>query len=116
MNDLDAAINEFKKNAGKSDSRESDFHRILEFFNSSAGIRGKTRLSEAKRNMIMLFDAMDKKHPTWGLSAYAENAAVLFLSEDGKSREESIRLFQGLLSQMRNESLTLETKKEAPKP
>lgn len=116
MNDLDKAINEFKKNAGNQDNhKESDFHRILEFFNSDVGIRGKTRLSEAKRNMILVFDAMHKKHPAWGLQEYATNASVVFLSEGGKSREESIKLFQGLLSQMRNESLTLETKKEAPK-
>lgn len=113
---LDEIIQGLKKSG--SGNRESDFVRIFEYFVSSDGIRGKTRITPKKRNMIHVYDLMHPKHPKWGLKDAAENLAQLFISEDGpdNSRKGMVELFRGLLSQLRNESVSIETGKEPPKP
>lgn len=96
---LDAAI--AKQQARSIEEKKTDFFRIFEYLVNSAGIRGKTRLTKAQRNMIYVYDLMHRKHPDWGLAAAAENIAVLLVSDDGKSREEMIALFHGALQTFR---------------
>lgn len=109
-NHIDEMIKEQKRRSQEaSQGKDSDFWRIFEYFLSKDGIRGKTVLTEAQRNMIYVYDLMHQKHPRWGLEKAAENLAVLFISDKGKSRTQSIELFRGLLSQMRQESLMLDT-------
>ncbi len=91
-----------------STGKDSDFVKIFEYYVNTEGIRGKTKLTPAKRNLIYVYDLMHKKHPKWGLSAAAENLAHLFISEDGESRRGMVELWRGLLSQLRQESANID--------
>lgn len=106
---LDEKIKELRRQGQQT--KTSDFVHIFENFLSSTGIRGKTILTPKQRNMIYVYDLMHKKHPTWGLDKAAENIAHLFISQEGKSRNQAIELFRGLLAQMRDESLTMDVSK-----
>lgn len=103
---LDEAI--AKQQSRSMEEKKSDFFRIFEYLVNKASIRGKTRLTKAQRNMIYVYDLQHRKHPDWGLADAAENISVLFLSEDGKSREEMIALFHGALQTFRQTPLNEE--------
>ncbi len=66
--------------------------------------------------MIYVYDMLHKKHPTWGLAGAAENLAQLLISEGGESRKGMIELWRGLLSQIRDESVSIETQNHRDMP
>lgn len=103
---MDEMIKKFREGTGQQ--KESDFREIFKFFVSQEGIRGKTKLTPALRNMIYTYDLMHKKHPSWGCDKAAENLAVLLISEEGESRRGMIDLWRGLLSQIRQESVSID--------
>lgn len=92
----------------QKEEKTSDFVRIFEYFVSQDGIYGKTKITKAQRNMIYVYGIMHEKHPKWNLEKAAKSLALLLISEDGESRKGMVELFRGILSQMRNESVSME--------
>lgn len=115
MDSLEDMIKQAK--AAGQVQKESDFVQIFKYFLSPDGIMGKTKITKAQRNMLYVYGLQHAKHPNWGLETAAQRLALLFISEDGQSRTQSIELFQNLLSKMREESvsMTMESGQNPPK-
>ncbi len=96
--------------------KASDMMEALKYFVSIDGIYGKTKITTAQRNMLYTYEIMSKKHPKWKLSDAAQKLAQLLISQDGESRKGMIDLFRGLLSQMRQESVSLEMSRNSENP
>lgn len=118
MSDLDQKIRDLAKQNQENKGKESDFLGIFKFFFDKDGILGKTMITSKQRNMLYVYELMHKKHPDWGLQDAGEKLAMLFISQDGKSRQQGIELFRGLLSQIRQESVSIDAtnNKNDPKP
>lgn len=118
MSDLDQKIKEMARQKQENAGKESDFLGIFKFFFNKDGILGKTLITAKQRNMLYVYSLQHAKHPTWGLDKANETLGMLFISQDGKSREQGIELFRGLLSQIRQESVSIDAtnNKNDPKP
>ena len=105
-------LEEIAKKLGQRNTeppKASDMVEIFKYFLSMDGIFGKTKITQKQRNMLYGYSLMHEKHPTWGLEKASQQLAFLFISQDGESRKQGIELFRGLLSQLRNESVNIET-------
>lgn len=112
---LDKAIDRHRMQRNEGPA-PSDLLQIYLASQSEEGIRGKTILNSAYRNMIYVYDMLDPKYPKAGLKAAATRLAHLLISEGGKSREQGIELFQGFVERMLSQSVSLDATRPAQNP
>jgi hypothetical protein len=111
IDEVDQAIKQRMQSATPVE-KESAMMEIFKYFVNIDGIYGKTKITKAQRNMFYMYEVMHEKHPTWGLSNGAMKLAQILISEDGESRGQMVELWRGLLSQLRQESVSLDVGKQ----